>query len=123
MPSRSLDRAAPPLSETAIEYLETIYNITVEGDPVVNVRLAEKFGVSPPSVTEMMHRLEKSGFITLVKPNGARLTRTGMAAAEQSLRHHRLAERFLFEVLGMDWIAACSWALSRTGKAGCPVYS
>jgi DtxR family Mn-dependent transcriptional regulator len=94
------------LTDTATEYLETVYNITVEGDPVVNVRLAEKFGVSPPSVTEMMHRLIKGGFLTSERATGIRLTPSGMAAAERSLRHHRLAERFLLEVLGMDWITA-----------------
>lgn len=106
MPSLSSDRTSPVLTDTAIEYLETVYNITVEGDPVVNVRLAEKFGVSPPSVTEMMQRLEKGGFLTYKRATGVRLTPSGMAAAELSLRHHRLAERFLLEVLGMDWIKA-----------------
>lgn len=94
------------LSPTALEYLETIYNVTVEGDAVVNARLAEKFGVSPPSVTEMLHRLERDGYLTIERPSGARLTAKGLAAAEESLRRHRLAERFLRDVLGLDWIAA-----------------
>src|SRR5579885_231264 len=94
------------LSATALEYLETIYNITVEGDTVVNARLAEKFGVSAPSVTEMLHRLERDGYLVIERPTGARLTDKGIAEAEESLRHHRLAERFLMDVLKMDWIAA-----------------
>lgn len=94
------------LSTTALEYLETIYNITVEGDAVVNARLAEKFGVSPPSVTEMLHRLERDGYVTLDRLTGARLTDQGIAEAEVSLRRHRLAERFLADVLKMDWISA-----------------
>jgi DtxR family transcriptional regulator, Mn-dependent transcriptional regulator len=106
MPGHSSDRTSPVLTDTALEYLETVYNITVEGDAVVNVRLAEKFGVSPPSVTEMMHRLEKGGFLTSERATGLRLTPSGMAAAERSLRHHRLAERFLQDILGMDWIVA-----------------
>src|SRR5579863_1742379 len=94
------------LSTTAQEYLETIYNITVEGDAVVNARLAAKFGVSAPSVTDMLHRLERDGYVTLDRSTGPRLTETGITAAEESLRRHRLAERFLLDVLHMDWIAA-----------------
>jgi DtxR family Mn-dependent transcriptional regulator len=94
------------LSAAAQEYLETIYNITVEGDRVVNARLAEKFGVSAVSVTEMLRRLERAGYLTLEPSTGATLTDTGIAAAEAELRRHRLAERFLFEILRMDWITA-----------------
>ena len=94
------------LTETAIEYLETVYNVTVEGDSVVNARLAEKFGVSPPSVTEMIHRLERDGYVTFDRAVGLQLTAEGIAVAENSLRRHRLAERFLQQVLDMDWIQA-----------------
>jgi DtxR family Mn-dependent transcriptional regulator len=94
------------LSPAAQEYLETVYNITVEGDRVVNARLAEKFGVSAASVTEMLRRLERDGYVALDPATGATLTDRGIEAAEAELRRHRLAERFLFEVLRMDWIAA-----------------
>src|SRR5439155_19789846 len=79
----------PVLSATAQEYLETIYNITVEGDAVVNARLAEKFGVSAPSVTERLHRLEHEGYVTLDRATGLKLTDKGNAVAESSLRRHR----------------------------------
>jgi DtxR family transcriptional regulator, Mn-dependent transcriptional regulator len=94
------------LSATAQEYLETIYNITVEGDSVVNARLAEKYGVSAPSVTEMLHRLERDGYVVLDRAIGPQLTEAGNTVAEASLRRHRLAERFLADILQMDWIAA-----------------
>ncbi len=94
------------LSATALEYLEAIYNITVEGDAVVHARLAEKFKVSAPSVTEMLHRLERDGYLVVDRSVGAHLTEKGTAAAEDSLRRHRLAERFLMDVLKMNWIAA-----------------
>jgi DtxR family Mn-dependent transcriptional regulator len=94
------------LSATARDYLETIYNITMEGDAVVGARLAEKFGVSPASVAEMLRRLARDGYITLDRTTGAALTEQGVVEAEASLRRHRLAERFLLEVLGMDWITA-----------------
>lgn len=94
------------LSTTAQEYLEAIYNITVEGGSVVNARLAEKFRVSPVSVTEMLHRLERDGYVSGDRATGPVLTEQGIHEAEATLRQHRLAERFLLEVLGMDWIAA-----------------
>src|SRR5918912_1269985 len=94
------------LSATARDYLETIYNITMEGDAVVGARLAEKFGVSPASVAEMLRRLARDGYITLDRATGTALTEQGVTEAEASLRRHRLAERFLLEVLGMDWITA-----------------
>ncbi|HZS93713.1 MAG TPA: metal-dependent transcriptional regulator [Chloroflexota bacterium] len=93
-------------SDTAREYLETIYNISMEGDRVVGAQLAEKFGVSPPSVTGMLHRLERDGYLIVDRKRGAMLTPHGVEVAELSLRRHRLAERFLVDVLGMDWIAA-----------------
>jgi DtxR family transcriptional regulator, Mn-dependent transcriptional regulator len=94
------------LSATARDYLQTIYNITMEGDAVVGARLAEKFDVSPASVTEMLHRLARDGYLTVDRATGTALTDRGIAEAEASLRRHRLAERFLCEVLGLDWITA-----------------
>jgi DtxR family transcriptional regulator, iron-dependent repressor len=94
------------------EYLETIYNLTVEGDPVVGARLAEKFGVSPPNVAEVLHRMERDGLIRMPgrgrgrQGEGIELTGQGKAEAEALLRQHRLAERFLADVLGMDWVQA-----------------
>lgn len=94
------------LSATAREYLEAIYNIVAEGDAVVGARLAEKFRVSSASTTEMLHRLERNGYVTLDRRTGPALTDRGIAEAEASLRRHRLAERLLTDILGMDWIAA-----------------
>jgi DtxR family Mn-dependent transcriptional regulator len=93
-------------SARAQAYLETIYNATVEGDTVVNARLAGKFGVSPPKVTGMLRRLERDGYLILGQASGPQLTEPGRAAAEASLRRHRLAERFLFDVLHLDWVAS-----------------
>jgi DtxR family Mn-dependent transcriptional regulator len=93
-------------SATARDYLETIYNIAAEGEAVVGARLAEKFHVAAASVTEMLHRLQREGYIEMDRTRGPVLTAEGLGEAEGSLRQHRLAERFLAEVLGMDWIAA-----------------
>jgi DtxR family transcriptional regulator, Mn-dependent transcriptional regulator len=94
------------------EYLETIYNLTVEGDPVVGVRLAEKFGVSAPNVAQTLERMQKDGLINMPGRGrgrsgaGIELTEQGKAEAEALLRQHRLAERFLVDVLGMNWVQA-----------------
>lgn len=94
------------LSPTALEYLQTIYNISTEGEPVVGARLAEQFHVAPASVTEMLHRLQREKYLTMDRTTGPVLTNRGLDAAESSLRQHRLAERFLLDILGMDWITA-----------------
>ena len=94
------------------EYLETIYNITVEGDPVVGARLAEKFGVSQPNVADILKRMQRDGLINMPgrgrgrSGEGIELTPEGRSQAEALLRQHRLAERFLADVLGMDWVQA-----------------
>lgn len=88
------------------EYLETIYNMTMEGEPVIGARLAEKFGVSRPTVTETIKRLVADGYIVQHPDKSVTLTPPGRELTEQVLRRHRLAERLLFDVLGMDWIEA-----------------
>jgi DtxR family Mn-dependent transcriptional regulator len=94
------------------EYLEAIYNLTVEGDPVVGARLAEKFGVSAPNVAEVLKRMQRDGLILMPgrgrgrQGEGIELTDEGRAQAEGLLRQHRLAERFLVDILGMDWVQA-----------------
>lgn len=91
------------LTATVEEYLETIYNMAAENEIVIGARLAEKFQVAPPSVTEMLKRLVKAGYIEMDQRRQVRLTETGYTAAEAVLRRHRLTERFLVDMLGMQW--------------------
>lgn len=90
-------------SELTEAYLETIYNITMEGEVVIGARLAEKFRVAAPTVTQMLQRLTRAGYITMDSRRHISLTRAGVALAEAVLRRHRLTERFLVDVLGMHW--------------------
>lgn len=92
-----------PLSATVEEYLETIYNMSAEDEVVIGARLAEKFGVSAPTVTEMLKRLVRDGYIIMDVKRIVTLTEAGYAAAEAVLRKHRLTERFLVDMLGMQW--------------------
>ena len=92
-----------PLSATVEEYLETVYNMNMEDEVVIGARLAEKFGVAPPTVTEMLKRLMRDGYVEMDNRRQVTLTEAGNAAAEAVLRRHRLTERFLVDMLGMQW--------------------
>ena len=88
----------PPVEE----YLETILGLAEEGVPVIQARIAERLGRSAPSVSEMLDRLTEDGYVTR---DGRRvsLTESGRALAEKVVRKHRLAERLLVDVIGLEW--------------------
>ncbi len=92
--------SATPVVES---YLEMIYNMTMEGDVVIGARLAERFHISPPTVTETLKRMTRDGFITMDSRRQVVLTEQGIRVAEEVLRRHRLTERFLVDMLGMPW--------------------
>ncbi len=84
------------------EYAAAIYELTEEGIPARQARIADWLGVSRPSVSEMIRRMSEDG---LVEVDGeVRLTEEGRHLAEVVVRRHRLAERFLSEVLGLPWV-------------------
>jgi DtxR family Mn-dependent transcriptional regulator len=88
----------PPLEE----YLETIHALEEEGVPVIQARLVERLGHSAQSVSEMVHRLESEGYLE-GRRRGVALTEEGRRRAESVVRKHRLAERFLVEIVGLPW--------------------
>jgi DtxR family Mn-dependent transcriptional regulator len=88
----------PPLEE----YLETIHALEEEGVPVIQARLVERLGHSAQSVSEMVHRLESEGHLER-RGRGVALTVEGRVRAESVVRKHRLAERFLVEIVGLPW--------------------
>lgn len=88
---------------TIEEYLETIYNISMEGEPVIGARLAAKFRVAAPTVTETLKRMVRDGFVEMDGKRQVTLTEQGVERAEAVLRRHRLTERFLVDMLGMQW--------------------
>lgn len=75
----------------------------MEGEPVFGARLAGIFKVKAPTVTQTLHRLEKQHLIAADEHKRLDLTAQGCAAAEAILRRHRLSERFLVDVMGMEW--------------------
>jgi DtxR family Mn-dependent transcriptional regulator len=93
-----LDRFHPPVEE----YLETIFALEEEGIPVIQARLAERLDKAAPSVSEMLDRLESDDLITR-SSRQITMTSKGVALAEGVVRKHRLAERLLVDVIGLDW--------------------
>ncbi len=96
-------RRSADTSPRVEEYLETIYMLAEERQPVIGARLAELLGVSRATVTMMLQRMARDGLITLDSRKQVALTPKGQALAEASMRRHRLIERFLTDVLGLDW--------------------
>ncbi len=83
------------------EYVEAIWEIEEEGIPVIQARIADWLGVSRASVSEMVHRMAEEGLVTT--EGEIRLTEEGRHLASVVVRRHRLAERFLSEVLKLPW--------------------
>jgi DtxR family Mn-dependent transcriptional regulator len=88
----------PPLEE----YLETIHDLTEEGVDVIQARLVERLGHSPQAVSEMVRRLVDDGYIVRVG-RGVALSESGRERAASVVRKHRLAERFLVDIVGLAW--------------------
>ncbi|MEM9516447.1 MAG: metal-dependent transcriptional regulator [Actinomycetota bacterium] len=86
------------------EYCECIYELREDDVDVIQARIAERLQVSRPAVSEMMKRLESEGLITV--GDGIELTSDGQQLAERVVRRHRLAERFLTDVLKLPWAEA-----------------
>ncbi len=84
------------------EYAAAIYELHEADLPVIQARIAEWLGVSRPSVSEMVHRMASDGLVAI--DDEINLTDDGLHLAEVVVRRHRLAERFLTEVLSMPWV-------------------
>ncbi|HNJ97393.1 MAG TPA: metal-dependent transcriptional regulator [Ilumatobacteraceae bacterium] len=86
------------------EYCECIFELQEDDVTVIQARIADRLQVSRPAVSEMIRRLEAEGLVTV---DGAiHLTEAGMAIAMRTVRRHRLAERFLTDMLGLSWAVA-----------------
>ena len=96
------EQSACPLSPTTEDYLKAIYKLGRE-EPVSTKALAGELEVAAPSVTEMVKRLAERGLVHREPYKGASLTDTGEKIALEVLRHHRLLELYLKEVMGHSW--------------------
>src|SRR3954454_9080258 len=82
------------------EYCETIFELREDDVDVIQARVAERLDVSRPAVSEMIRRMETQGLVT-IEGGSIRLTDDGMGLAESVVRRHRLAERFLTDILDL----------------------
>lgn len=87
------------------EYCETIYELREDGVKVIQARIAERLAVSRPAVSLMVKRMEEEGLIEILN-RGVSLTADGEILAQVLVRRHRLAERFLTDILGLSWAEA-----------------
>jgi len=85
------------------EYLQTIFWLMEAGLPITGANVARAMQLSPPTVHEMIKRLETDGYVTRSEDKILHLTEDGRAEAEQITRRHRMIERFLTDVLGIPW--------------------
>jgi DtxR family transcriptional regulator, Mn-dependent transcriptional regulator len=90
-------------AESIEEYLEAVYRLEHEGPGVTTSGLASMLGVAPASVSGMLKKLDKDGYVEYVARGEVKLTRKGLEVGNRVLRRHRLAERLLTDVLGMSW--------------------
>jgi DtxR family Mn-dependent transcriptional regulator len=91
-------------NEGAENYAKALYELQArEPEGVGTTAVAQRLGVTPASASGMLHRLADEGVVEYAPYRGARLTPEGERIALEVIRHHRLIELFLTEVLGMPW--------------------
>ncbi|CAN5562649.1 metal-dependent transcriptional regulator [soil metagenome] len=101
------------LIDTTEMYLRTIYELVEEGIVPLRARIAERLHQSGPTVSQTVARMERDGLVTVQGDRHLELTEEGDRLATRVMRKHRLAERLLTDVIGLDWELvheeACRW--------------
>ncbi|WP_420112174.1 iron dependent repressor, metal binding and dimerization domain protein [Pseudactinotalea sp.] len=101
------------LIDTTEMYLKTVFELLEEGILPMRARIAERLGHSGPTVSQTVARLERDGLMVVSDDRHLELTELGQARAMHVMRKHRLAERLLVDVIGLDWPhvheEACRW--------------
>lgn len=101
------------LVDTTEMYLRTIIDLEEEGIPPFRARISERIGHSGPTVSQTVARMERDGLVVVEADRQLALTAKGRTKAIKVTRKHRLAERLLADVIGLDWSLvheeACRW--------------
>jgi DtxR family Mn-dependent transcriptional regulator len=101
------------LIDTTEMYLRTIYELGEEGVPPLRARIAERLKQSGPTVSQTVARMERDGLVSVHEDRQLVLSEAGLELAAQVMRRHRLAERLLTDVIGLEWHLvheeACRW--------------
>ncbi|MCU1429815.1 MAG: iron (metal) dependent repressor, DtxR family [Actinomycetia bacterium] len=91
------------LHDATEHYLETILALEEEGTVPMRARIVERLGLSAPAVSETIERLSDQGLVELHGDRSLHLTDQGRRLATTVVRRHRLAERLLADVIGLEW--------------------
>ena len=101
------------LIDTTEMYLRTIYELVEEDITPLRARIAERLHQSGPTVSQTVARMERDGLLTVEGDRHLEFTDEGLRLATRVMRKHRLAERLLTDVIGLDWelvhAEACRW--------------
>ncbi|GAA1625260.1 metal-dependent transcriptional regulator [Leucobacter chromiireducens] len=104
---------ATDLVDTVEMYLRTVLDLEEEGIPALRARLSERLGHAGATVSQTVARMQRRGLIAVASDRVLELTADGRALAVSVLRKHRIAERFLTDVVGLEWAyahqEACKW--------------
>src|SRR3954471_10050794 len=105
--------SASDLIDTTEMYLRTIFELEEEGIMPLRARIAERLHQSGPTVSQTVARMERDGLLTVEGDRHLELTPEGRSMATRVMRKHRLAERLLIDVIGLEWedvhAEACRW--------------
>lgn len=88
------------------DYLKQIWETVQEGQTPISARLAEDLGVTPPAVTAALKRMTHGGFLRVERNGRIGLTPQGRRTAQHLVLRHRLAEKLLTDVIGIEWSRA-----------------
>ncbi|MBM6403265.1 metal-dependent transcriptional regulator [Phycicoccus sp. CSK15P-2] len=101
------------LIDTTEMYLRTIFELEEEGIPPLRARIAERLGHSGPTVSQTVARMERDGLLSVGGDRHLELSEEGRLLATRVMRKHRIAERLLVDVIGLEWEyvheEACRW--------------
>lgn len=101
------------LIDTTEMYLRTVFELEEEGVVPLRARIAERLHQSGPTVSQTVARMERDGLMAVQGDRHLELTQAGYTLARRVMRKHRLAERLLLDVIGLDWeqvhVEACRW--------------
>ena len=101
------------LIDTTEMYLRTVFELEEEGIVPLRARIAERLHQSGPTVSETVARMERDGLLTIEGDRHLELTPAGRQVATRVMRKHRLVERLLTDVIGLDLELvhdeACRW--------------
>ena len=105
--------AVGDLIDTTEMYLKTIFEMEEDGVTPLRARIVERLDHSGPTVSQTVARMERDGLLHVLGDRRLELTEEGRKQAVEVVRKHRLAERLLIDVIGLDWACAhdeaCRW--------------